>query len=82
MNQYDREVLKVIHELWTGDERQALEQQQVAAAMRESDSELIGDSLARLDAAGYIESTGIPPLEQARIPAFRVRPLDRSLTTS
>jgi hypothetical protein len=77
MNPYDNHVLDVIHELWSEGERETLEQQEVAAAIGESDSELLGDALARLAAAGYIESTGIPPLEQARVPVFRVRPLDR-----
>jgi len=82
MNPYDNHVLEVIHELWNEGERGTLEQQEVAAAIGEGDSELLGDALVRVAAAGYIESTGIPPLEQARVPVFRVRPLNRSRSNS
>jgi hypothetical protein len=81
MNSYDSEVLKVIHKIWNGDEQNTLEQQQVAAVMGESDSEVLGDALARLAAGGHIKSTGIPPLEQARIPVFWVRRLEGHATT-
>ena len=81
MNPYDSEVLSAIHEIWKGNEHELLEQSQVAAKMRESDPESLDGPLARLAAGGQIESADLPPLESARIPAFRVRPLDQ-LTTS
>jgi hypothetical protein len=82
MNPYDSEVLSAIHEIWKEDEHELLEQSQVAAKMRESDTERLDSSLAGLAAGGHIEPADLPPLESARIPAFRVRPLDHQLTTS
>lgn len=76
MNSYDRQVLAVIHEIWSGDQHELLEQSQVAAKTKEGDPESLDSSLARLAAGGHVEPADLPPLESARIPAFRVRPLE------